>query len=308
MCKSIYTPSQIQDWYGEDQIWARNDRQYSLRLWILWTRNTKIRMRLTWTHRVSHGTISKSGRNVKNTVYGVDLQLAQQKGLTFYQTSCNAIIFSDSLPAYCISKVVVMESGEIIYEKVYVFHITSTTTDDFLQRSLDERIGFRSRWKQQRHPTNPTKNPIIKNGETGGWMKLHPKLRVDACQNWRRRSNKNGETRKGGGARHWLQGTRIVTCSCERSRTFPSSRACQKDRKSSSSRSTSSRLAAEERLQPIQQQFEGDDSRIGQCSVIRVVRNFSKSTMFSLSSLLESRNWLLHLRTLLGWKRIQKKV
>ena len=31
-------------------------------------------------------------------------------------------------------------------------------------------------------------------------------------------------------------------------RTFPSSRACQKDRKSSSSRSTSSRLAAEHRL------------------------------------------------------------
>ena len=48
--------------------------------------------------------------------------------------------------------------------------VTSTTTENFLQRYLDERIGFRSRWKQQRHPTNPTntRNPIIKNGETRG--------------------------------------------------------------------------------------------------------------------------------------------
>ena len=37
----------------------------------------------------------------------------------------------------------------------------------------------------------------------------------------------------------------------------------KKDRKSSSSGSTSCRLAAEERLQPIQQKIEGHDSRIG---------------------------------------------
>ena len=42
-----------------------------------------------------------------------------------------------------------------------------------------------------------------------------------------------------------FKSSRTVTCSCERSRTSPSSRACEKDRKSSSSRSTSWRLAAE---------------------------------------------------------------
>ena len=52
--------------------------------------------------------------------YCVDLQLAQRKGLKFYQTRCNAIIFYDTFSAYCTSKVVVMESGEIMYEKVYV--------------------------------------------------------------------------------------------------------------------------------------------------------------------------------------------
>ena len=50
---------------------------------------------------------------------------------------------------------------------------------------------------------------------------------------------------------------------------------------------------------PFSKKFEGDDPRIGQCGVIRVVRNNTKSTMFSLSSLLESRNCVLHLRTML---------
>ena len=43
-------------------------------------------------------------------------------------------------------------------------------------------------------------------------------------------------------------------------------------------------LQQKKRPQPIQQQFEGDDPRIGQCRVIRVVRNNTKSTMFPPSS------------------------
>ena len=38
----------------------------------------------------------------------------------------------------------------------------------------------------------------------------------------------------------------------------------------------------------------------GQCRIIRVVRNNSESAMFSMSSLLEPRNYLLHLRAILG--------
>ena len=55
-----------------------------------------------------------------DTVYWVDIQLAQRKGLKFCQTRSNAIILYDTLPACCISKVVVMNSEEIIYQKVYV--------------------------------------------------------------------------------------------------------------------------------------------------------------------------------------------
>ena len=62
----------------------------------------------------------KKWKRHQDTVYWVDIQLAQRKGLKFYQTRCNAIILYDTLPAYCISKVVVMNSEEIIYQKVYV--------------------------------------------------------------------------------------------------------------------------------------------------------------------------------------------
>ena len=56
----------------------------------------------------------------QDMVHWVDIQLAQRKGLKFYQTRCNAIILYDTLPAYCISKVVVMKTEEIKNQKVYV--------------------------------------------------------------------------------------------------------------------------------------------------------------------------------------------
>ena len=54
----------------------------------------------------------------QNTVYSVDIKVAQQKGFKFYQKRFNAIILCDTLPAYCIPKAILMETGEIIYEKV----------------------------------------------------------------------------------------------------------------------------------------------------------------------------------------------
>ena len=55
----------------------------------------------------------------ENTVYSVDINYAQKKGLKFFQTRSNAIILFETLPAYCIRKFVRMETGEVIYEKVY---------------------------------------------------------------------------------------------------------------------------------------------------------------------------------------------
>ena len=67
----------------------------------------------------------------QDTVYWVDIQIAQRKGLKFYQARSNAIIFYDTLPAYCFSEVVVMQSENHLPEGIGV---TSTTTENFLQR------------------------------------------------------------------------------------------------------------------------------------------------------------------------------
>ena len=62
----------------------------------------------------------RSPKNTRgNTVNWVDINLAQKKGLMFNQTGSNAIIFYNTLPAYCTPKAVRMETGEIKYEKVY---------------------------------------------------------------------------------------------------------------------------------------------------------------------------------------------
>ena len=49
----------------------------------------------------------------------VDINFALKKGLKFYQTRSNSFILHETLPSYCIPKVVRMETGELIYEKVY---------------------------------------------------------------------------------------------------------------------------------------------------------------------------------------------
>ena len=61
----------------------------------------------------------KAWKKHQNTVFWVDINLALKKGLKFYQTRSNAIILHKTVPAYCIPKVVRMETGEVINEKVY---------------------------------------------------------------------------------------------------------------------------------------------------------------------------------------------
>ena len=56
----------------------------------------------------------------QNAVYWIDINLALKKGLKFYQTRSYAIILHETLPAYCIPKVVRMETGEVKNEKVYM--------------------------------------------------------------------------------------------------------------------------------------------------------------------------------------------
>ena len=97
----------------------------------------------------------KKWKRHQDTVYWLDIQLAQRQGWKFYQTRCNAIILYDTLPACCISKVVVMESGEInTYEKVYVSPRPPPTISfkDYWMTELDSEVAGRSKDTQQIQP------------------------------------------------------------------------------------------------------------------------------------------------------------
>ena len=93
--------------------------QYSLCFWTPWTKTTRILTRSTWKHRILHNTCTMHGRNIRTHFFGSTSNLLKRKDSKFYRTRSNAIILRDTLPAYCIPKVVRMETGEVIFEKVY---------------------------------------------------------------------------------------------------------------------------------------------------------------------------------------------
>ena len=91
-------------------------------------------------------------------MYWVDIKLAQQKGFKFYQTRSNAIILHETLPAYCIPKVVRMETGEVIHEKVYA----SPRPPPKISLKHDWMKEFGSevaRQAKSSQPTQPNPNP-----------------------------------------------------------------------------------------------------------------------------------------------------
>ena len=59
----------------------------------------------------------KSGEDVKTRCIGSMYNLLNRMDLKLYRTRSNSIILYATLPAYCIPKVIMMESGEIKYEK-----------------------------------------------------------------------------------------------------------------------------------------------------------------------------------------------
>ena len=62
--------------------------------------------------------LHKAWKRHQDAVFVVDINLDIEKGLKFCQTRSDAIILHETLPAYCIPKVVWMKTGEVIHEKV----------------------------------------------------------------------------------------------------------------------------------------------------------------------------------------------
>ena len=118
----------------------------------------------------------KAWKKHQNTVYWIDINLAIEKGLKFYQTRSNAIILQETLPAYCIPKVVSMETGEVIYEKVYMSprlppkislkHVWKRELGSEDARQPEGEVGRQSKSFQSNQPTpNPDHvercNPLL---------------------------------------------------------------------------------------------------------------------------------------------------
>ena len=132
------------------------DRRYSSRLWIPWNKEHRDpdiidleAPRLAWYKQ-------KTWKKHQNTVYWVDIKLAQKKGFKFYQTRSNAIILYDTLPAYCIPKAIMMEL-EKSYTRKYMRHL------DLLRRFPLKTIGWKN-WVQKlldkvKAPNQPNQNP-----------------------------------------------------------------------------------------------------------------------------------------------------
>ena len=99
----------------------------------------------------------------QNTVYWVDIKLAQKKGLKFYQTRSNAIIFYNTLPAFCFPKAFQMEIGEIMYEKLYESPRPppKISLRNNWMKELDPEVARQAEGSQ---PTQPNPNPIKRTG------------------------------------------------------------------------------------------------------------------------------------------------
>ena len=106
----------------------------------------------------------KTWKKHQITVYWVDIKLAQKKGFKFYQTRSNAIILYDTLPAYCIPKAIKMETGEIIYEKVYASSRPppKISFKDNWMKELGSEVAGNGENSQQTQPK--IKNPIVGTG------------------------------------------------------------------------------------------------------------------------------------------------
>ena len=103
----------------------------------------------------------------QNTVYWVDINLALKKGLKFYQTRSNAIVLQETLPAYCIPKVVKMKTGEVLYEKVFMSPRPppKISLKHEWKRELGSEVARQSegevaRQAKSSQPTQPTPNPM----------------------------------------------------------------------------------------------------------------------------------------------------
>ena len=121
----------------------------------------------------------------QDAVFWVDIDLAISDGLMFYQTRSNAIILQGTLPAYYISKVERLKTGEMLYERRYLLK-------GMINRVLQLNISQLENSLLEKHlvlnlPSQPHPNTIqfvIERGNLSSkkTRPVHERLLVSACK------------------------------------------------------------------------------------------------------------------------------
>ena len=248
----------------------------------------------------------------QNTVYWVDIQLAQWKGLKFYQTRSNAIILYDTLPAYCISKVVVMKSEEIIYQKL---HVSPRPPPKISYKvnwmcDLDSDVAESSKDTQRIQPKPKTQLSSSVRPVCGQESTKEIEKRTEFDHDTLSQEKHDEVTDSTSTGRPVLVDQKeeheidfrvpglshAVVKEAERLRV---QKLVKKIENHPHREAFHADLQQNNVHNPLSKNSKEMIRELGNVELVRVVRNYTKSAMFSLSSLLDSRNCVLHLRTML---------
>ena len=194
--------------------------------------------------RTPNCTLQSNWKVHQNAVHWVNLRMAQQKGLTFYQTLSNAIILHDSVPADYIEKVVNMNSTEVLYESAYVSPRPAP------------KIVLKESW-QSRCEDDPQTEERGRENRTSSAGRPAAKTRLIRTPKW----------------------ITVFKDYFTRTRKRRSKRTNQQtgspDQESSKQGCATGRYATRSSLQSFQREVKGNDPQYGQRGIFRDVRNFS---------------------------------
>ena len=126
--------------------------------WGQWTqRSWENRLASTASCTIHTDSVEETS---KHGVLGRHQTCSKKKGLKFYQTRSNAIILYNTRPVYCIPKAIKMETGEIMYEKVFESPLPPPKIS--LRNNWMKEVG--SEVARQAESSQPNPNPIHRTG------------------------------------------------------------------------------------------------------------------------------------------------
>ena len=162
--QSIYIPSSIRDWYPGGQILSNRQTVFFLPVDPMNKEHKDPDTIDLGVPRLAQ-YMHKAWKKHQNNVYWVDINLAQKKD---WSSLRHATILHETLPAYCIPKVVRMETGEVIYEKVFAsprprpkISLKHDRMKELGSEVARQPEGEVARQAEGFQPTQPNPNPIM---------------------------------------------------------------------------------------------------------------------------------------------------